>query len=229
MRRLTAATFVLGVVLATSGTSTSCKPQPKAEDAEDPPFPGCPFEAPAQESRCLESDISLQCEYGEEHRATCNTIATCTAFGWVVVPPDERCTPNDEGCPESSFEIVRGAECSLRGILCSYSTATCACDGVPGPGGSDFKFNWACTDAQQTDCPQIREHLGSSCFAEGKRCSYGGCSLVVRNITQTCTGGIWRRVDDECGDGGVVPDTGGTDTGTTDAPSSDAKSDAAPG
>jgi hypothetical protein len=225
----TAATLVFVAVSASSFVgSVSCGPRKDANaDAgpEEPVEPGCPSDPPAQESRC--GEVSRQCEYGTEHRVMCNTVATCTDLGWIVVPPDERCTPNDEGCPESSFEIERGAECSLRGILCSYSTATCACDGVAGPGGSDFTFKWSCTDGPEL-CPPIREHLGSRCFEEGQVCSYGGCGLVVRNITQSCVGGRWERVDDACGDASVSAGDAGSDVGgdgAVDAP----KTDAAPG
>jgi hypothetical protein len=209
--RLTAATLVTLAIAASSLTgSVSCGPpkDSKSTDAGDPPAPGCPFEVPEQEARCPE--VGLQCEFGGEDRVACNSVATCTDLGWLVIPPDERCTPNDEGCPNDSFDITRGGACTAYGMLCSYPAGTCACDGTPSPGGSDWKFTWTCTDPVG-DCPAIRPQLGGRCFDEGKRCSYGGCNIVVHNVTQSCVGGVWRRVEDECNasDAGVDAITDG--------------------
>jgi len=187
----------------------SCGPpkdQNAADAGGDPPEPGCPFFEPKQEARCPE--VGLQCEFGAEDRVACNHLATCTEIGWIVVPPDPRCTPNDEGCPDDAITIPRGGECTAFGMTCSYPEGTCACDGAPGPGGSDFKFTWTCTDPGP-GCEPIRPHLGGSCFEEGKVCSYGGCSVVVRNVTQKCVNGVWRATEDQCG----APADAGADGG----------------
>jgi hypothetical protein len=201
-RPFTIATFVTIAVAAGSlGTATSCGPQPGANDdagEEDPPEPGCPFDMPAQESRCPE--VSLECEYGQADRLVCNWLATCGESGWIVIPPEETCpTGNDPSCPSDSVEIERDTECELHGILCSYNTATCVCEGVAGPGGADWSFKWACAETDDPSCPMYRPRLGGSCFEEGQRCSYGGCNLIVRNVTEECIDGRWQRVADNCG------------------------------
>lgn len=206
LHSFTAPTLVAVILAATSlGGSTSCGP-PSANNADggadtaEPPPPGCAFELPEQEARCPE--IGLQCEYGTVDRVVCNSLATCTETGWAVIPPDPRCTPNDEGCPNDALEITRGSACTQFGITCGYATGTCRCEGAPAPGGSDWEFRWSCADAEGT-CPKIRPRLGTRCADEGQRCSYGGCNLVIRNVTQSCLDGRWKQVEDDCGDAGT--------------------------
>jgi hypothetical protein len=184
---------LLLLILANCGPP---KDQSSADAGGDPPEPGCPFFEPKEQSRCPE--IGLQCEFGSDDRIACNSVATCTDIGWITTAPDERCTPNDEGCPDDAVLIARGGPCDALGITCSYPTGTCACDGKFKPGGSDLEFTWTCTDPGP-GCEPIRPHLGGSCFEEGKVCSYGGCSLIVHNVTQKCVGGVWRSIADQCG------------------------------
>jgi hypothetical protein len=155
-------------------------------DSGAPPDGGgvaCPSSAPGGGTPC--PSVGLECEYGTNVNPSCNSVAQCTASGWMY--------SGGINCPAGMCPASYGstADCSSQGLLCSYPQGTCACGFGFGPpvlrdGGGPF---WTC-GSSAPGCPEPRPDIGSACSTEGQMCDYAACE---GGVALQCTGGAWKR------------------------------------
>jgi len=142
------------------------------------PSRGCPVSAPSIGSGC--STESLECEYGNDPRWSCNTVTRCKGGAWSKVQSNDSTCPtpatNPAACPASRTQ-ASGA-CSVEGTACNYEGHWCACGFNGGPwmidGGNS---SWQCGGGTFASCPATRPHIGSACPKTMLECDYGVCGL----------------------------------------------------
>ncbi len=93
----------------------------------------CPLTVPAQGLPCAVT--AIPCEYGDDPRWSCNTLATCTASGWSVqqptTDPASGCPTPQPACPPT-FPASPDAIVSCSSGLsyeCVYPEGNCLCGG----------------------------------------------------------------------------------------------------
>jgi hypothetical protein len=153
--------------------------------------PSCPPTAPTSGGAC--PSVGFECEYGQNANPSCNTIAQCTATGWMYTG-NTLCPVGT--CPASYAVASMGDTCMPQGLICGYPEGTCSCGfGFGGPIRLDAGGpHWVC---QQTSpgCPSPRPDIGSACTPEGQMCDYGACA---GGVALDCSGGVWRRAFFAC-------------------------------
>ncbi|MGZ3420482.1 MAG: hypothetical protein ACXVEE_21580 [Polyangiales bacterium] len=150
------------------------------------PSGGCPATPPSAAAACTRA--GLQCEYGDDPRVECRTIATCTDAKWEITSPKCIGLP-PETCP-ATREAAAGMDCTTKGAFCSYDGLACECTNcIKYPvERCDGPLKWAC-DAPNPDatCPAARPRLGTVCSSEGQQCNYG----CENGVSRKCVGGVW--------------------------------------
>jgi hypothetical protein len=152
---------------------------------------GCPSSPPVQGTACPREP--LVCEYGDDPRTRCHTLAECSVSRtWNVIPPN--CDPIPPAACPATREEASGKDCATMDAVCAYSGLACTCTNCiehpivvcNGP------RVWKC-DAPSPDpgCPHAPGVLGTTCKPEGLACRYK-CDLG-----RACKGGIW--VDEQVG------------------------------
>lgn len=172
-------------------------------DAGTTVCPSCPLSAPEAGAPCtggtsLGTGPAL-CEYGDDLRSACNTVASCGADArWVVQPPDV-----DAGCPSlrSSFcppTFAAGADAGIvctAAFACDYPEGICGCGWVSSDIDGGLTYGWTCAP-QPALCPSTRPRWGTACATEGLQCAYSGpCytpPFVPAEPTE-CLCGTWQR------------------------------------
>ena len=155
----------------------------------------CP-KSPAPGTAC--TIPNLACSYGDDVRAECREVDTCTGGVWVA--DHTACPPQSPACPsspppnKSSCSLDAGSHRLLRvpqrgrlrllrrarrgGGLCMVGPPEWYCGSPMGPAA----------------CPAITPNEGTTCSDAGLICSYpSGCGL-----TASCTGGLWTWTMSAC-------------------------------
>jgi hypothetical protein len=155
---------------------------------------GCPVSPPTAGLPC--SVNALECEYGSDPSAACNTLFTCESPVWKLDhgPATTGCnTTNSATCPMTFADVPIGMSCAGSiGLSCDYAQARCDC-GVSPPLATP---QWNCDTPDETGCPLPRPRIGSACSMDGQSCDYGYCS---GGVTLLCSAGTWVT------GGGVCP------------------------
>jgi hypothetical protein len=164
----------------------------------------CPPSIPEGGSPCPEPG-QIDCEYGDDWNAQCNTLAQCWRGGplnatWQLQPPyqgsDFACpTPSvlAQGCPSDApdTETDGGAPCASVGTACPYGAVMCACTQQDSGDSAtlDASYGWLCSNPGP-GCPEDRYRIGSACSTaqEGMFCEYAVCGVGTATY---CQGGIW--------------------------------------
>jgi len=146
----------------------------------DPGF-GCPLTVPVEGLPC--GATPSRCEYGDDPREGCNTVATCTPTGWRVQQPatdpasgcptpQPACPPTFPDSPDASFSCPSGLS-----FECVYPEGECICYG----GGLQCA-------PDPNDCPTTRPRAGTPCAADGGCQAWGGgCTWGA----MLCRCGVW--------------------------------------
>ncbi len=151
-------------------------------DAAPLPDHGCPGAQPQEGTACATE--TLQCEYGNDPRWTCNWVATCAKGRWSVATTNDAWCPtpatNPAACPATFTAASQGGVCPSAGVPCDYAEGFCTClhyGGPPFPDAGQPADTWACNYIPGTDCPAARPRLGEPCAPAGTECDYGVCDL----------------------------------------------------
>lgn len=152
--------------------------------------PACPSAAPDANATCPREE--LQCEYGDDPRHQCHTIATCRQGKWEVTSPKCAQIPPTK-CPATRAD-AQGKDCSPENALCVYEDGlTCSCTTCPNPYPLCQELKtpvWACQAPNaDAECPAARPNLGAACAKEQKKCSYG----CEQENNLVCSSGAWQR------------------------------------
>ena len=143
-----------------------------ADGTDSGPGGPCPSSAPADGDDC---QGNVQCEYGDDPRWVCNTVATCKQGFWSIGSVDSDC-PTPTTNPPACAQLQPNATCSNTGTTCREGDVFCACiyGGEPllDAGGPIATY----TCAQPTPgCPSSRPKLGTTCTQANLTCSYAPC------------------------------------------------------
>ncbi len=133
--------------------------------------------------------IGLVCEYGDDPREECHTLASCEASGqWQLTSP--RCTALPPVTCPATREAAAGMDCTPMDAWCTYADLGCHCTNCrefpiatcAGP------LKWVC-DTPNADpaCPAGKPAKGASCAQNGQVCRYECGSEGGR----TCQAGAW--------------------------------------
>ncbi len=204
---------VSDVILVAAATIVACGKNTETVQLDagfDSGFPvgaliaACPRSIPDGGSPCPEPG-QLDCEYGDDWNAQCNTLAQCWRGGpsdatWQLQPPyvgsDFACpTPSTlaPGCPSVAPDTQTdgGTQCSSVGTACPYGSVMCGCtqQDSESASASDASYAWLCS-APGPGCPEDRHRIGSACSAdqEGTFCEYAVCGVGTATY---CQGGVW--------------------------------------
>ncbi|MCC6998085.1 MAG: hypothetical protein IT370_25955 [Deltaproteobacteria bacterium] len=156
-----------------------------ARDGAVLPTP-CPATPPQVNDACPRA--GLVCEYGDDPRESCHTVATCNGT-WSIVAP--RCTALPPVICPATREAAAGQDCTPMDAYCSYGdNLDCHCTncrefpvaGCAGP------LRWDC-DAPNVDpmCPAGKPALGGGCAPDDQRCVYS-CG---QDGARECKAGVW--------------------------------------
>ena len=163
----------------------------------------CPAAIPSGGSPCP-APGQLDCEYGDDWNAQCNTIAQCWRGGpldatWQIQPPysgpDFACpTPTtlSRGCPASlpDAQTEPITACPSIDGFCPYGDVRCGCiEQTSSSATPDASYAWVCSDPGP-GCPAARPRIGSACTSaeEGTTCQYAVCAV---GTATSCQGGVW--------------------------------------
>ncbi len=156
----------------------------------------CPPQAPASGTPCVRQ--GLTCEYGDDPRRECHTLATCNTV-WQITSP--RCVPLPVVTCPATREEANGKACEAKDAYCKYEQGlVCRCTNCRTGGPVDFcggDPTWSCEAPNPNAmCPAAMPLLGTPCRTEGQSCAYG-CGDERGRV---CQGGTWQR-----GRGGPCP------------------------
>ena len=151
----------------------------------------CPPTPPSANESCARR--GLVCEFGDDPRASCHTLATCGDAGkWEVTSPKCQALPTVK-CP-ASRQAAQGQSCTPESAICVYEDGLqCNCTTCPNPYPICQPLpaaQWAC-QAPNADpaCAPARPKLGTPCAKAGQLCSYG----CERENNLLCVQGVWSR------------------------------------
>src|SRR5262249_31399039 len=146
-----------------------------------PPPSACPAAGPSAGELC--SVEAVQCEYGNDPRYTCNSVAVCSGGRWSYqISIDSSCptAANPPACPPPLAQ-ASGA-CKGIGTACQfpdgYGTQWCACFNFGPPvWDASQSSQWQCSHVSVTGCPSVRPRLGDLCAQPNLSCDYGVCGI----------------------------------------------------
>jgi hypothetical protein len=153
--------------------------------------PVCPANKPSSGGAC--SPVGIECEYGSDPNANCNTLMRCASNGWIDMTPGNICPPPGSICPPSYQSVPVNQDCMPEGLTCPYSQGVCYCT-RSSFGPVRMKPAWECVPVAP-GCPSTRPHLGTSCSQAGLQCDYGAC---LGGIALVCQSGYWQQADVAC-------------------------------
>jgi hypothetical protein len=166
------------IVTTDSGSDAGIDGHPP--DAK-PLSPFCPATIPPQGSACALKNSTIMCEYGDDPRWTCNTMAYCNNGTWLYSQTDSAWCPtpatNPAACPATFAAAQQGGVCTAT-APCHYAEGWCACmnlGGPPIPDAGPPSSSWVCSFALAPGCPAVRPHLGATCTQPNLECDYSAC------------------------------------------------------
>ena len=169
LRRALALGLVFFAVAACGGTTQG------ASDAGTTDAGGaCPATAPADGDDC---EGTFQCEYGDDPRWVCNTVATCKQGFWSIAAGGGSDCPTPATNPAACSQLQPNTSCSDTSVSCRNGDSFCACI-LPGAlpivdGGAPSPV-WMCGQPG-AGCPSSRPKLGTACAQPNLECSYAPC------------------------------------------------------
>lgn len=177
----------LFVLLVACGGSTMDDAKPIAEGGA---LSVCPVAAPSANTSCARE--SLQCEYGNDPRRNCHSMATCRGGKWEVTSAQCPQLPLAT-CPATRGD-AQGNACNADNAICVYEYGlSCTCTTCPNPYPICQQLKtpvWACqAPSSDSDCPNARPNLGTTCAKEKRTCSYG----CEPDNNLVCSSGMWQR------------------------------------
>lgn len=138
---------------------------------------------------CAGVPPGFQCTYGNETRPDCRHVAQCLDGTWKPVAT---------GCGTSmacgASQPTAGSVCSATGSVyaaCDYGDVICVCDVCANGPCMAPPIDWLCAGPPTTaGCPPLVPNDGTTCDAEGVKCTYGFvCTLSGAQVS--CTNGLW--------------------------------------
>jgi len=142
----------------------------------------CPATAPQLGGTCPINNAV--CEYGNDPKPECNSLAVCAVGRWQFAPRGA-CAPAGSTCPATYAAVPKGQTCTPEFLDCAYSEGQCNC----ARGNLRLDAIWLCTPTS-AGCASPRPRLGSACTSTGLSCDYGACS---GGVAETCRNGFWQR------------------------------------
>ncbi len=163
----------------------------------------CPASLPAAGDGC--GGLYLACEYGDDPRPDCRSIARCQDGAWKTRAAD-KCGPYVEtplpACPYTRAQMRNEAEtCTTMEAICLLpDNKVCVCHNC---GDVSYSFtpctqprrSWHCeppSPGGDSSCPPLeRPKIGSSCSPEGASCTYSGICADLPPLE--CQAGSWQE------------------------------------